>query len=300
MLSDYNSTISRLQSVGTPGEIAGGAGVGLAVGAETAFANCLSEGKPVRECVLMTGSSLPASVLCGAAGGINPALGLICGEADAFRNCINQGNDPATCAKSLGQPTPVLCTAVGAFFPVVAAGCAGGMMMRNILDANQQQWEAIWNSQTAEQTADNTQRQAVNNAWEKCNFAAAVAAVEKFSPRPAWAEAVLPSLQRGLQAQNQVNALLAQANITNDAKLRRQLLAQAQTTAAGVPCVRKQIALAIAGRGAGTQGSENATNGTNAIKQCQGKGGICYTDNNACCSKSCSDCLENPHRCYCR
>ena len=48
------------------------------------------------------------------------------------------------------------------------------------------------------------------------------------------------------------------------------------------------------------QGSENSTNGTNAINQCQAKGGICYTDNNACCSKSCSDCLENPHRCYCR
>ena len=35
-------------------------------------------------------------------------------------------------------------------------------------------------------------------------------------------------------------------------------------------------------------------------KQCEPKGGICYTNDDLCCSKSCSDCLENPHRCYCR
>jgi hypothetical protein len=46
--------------------------------------------------------------------------------------------------------------------------------------------------------------------------------------------------------------------------------------------------------------SENGTNRTNTIKQCQTKGGICYVDNDVCCSKQCTDCLENPHRCYCR
>jgi hypothetical protein len=38
---------------------------------------------------------------------------------------------------------------------------------------------------------------------------------------------------------------------------------------------------------------------TRVAQQCQTKGGICGTNDDLCCSKSCSDCLENPHRCYC-
>jgi hypothetical protein len=39
---------------------------------------------------------------------------------------------------------------------------------------------------------------------------------------------------------------------------------------------------------------------TRVAQNCATKGNFCGVDDNVCCSKQCTDCLENPHRCYCQ